>query len=344
MTELSVEPADPTDRDGWEAFVDATGSSEAAHRWEFHEVIRRVFGVEVIRLVARREAAWVGVLPLAFQASFVGRFLTSLPYLNHAGIAGADPAARRALAERALSLATTLRADRLELRGRDGSDLPIERWEGKAGYALPLPADAAALWDRLGAKLRSQVKRPSKEGYTATVTGEGGRARFYPLLARKWHELGSPVLPERFFAEMEGAFGGDLEYVLVERGGEVAAAGVVLRHGERLEIPWASSSPEHDRFGVNMQLYWRALEHAVERGAGTFDFGRSTPGSGNARFKQQWGAVEAPLHWSVRVRDARGQAAERGDSRRGLVAAAWRRLPRFVAARLGPLLAARIPY
>jgi FemAB-related protein (PEP-CTERM system-associated) len=341
---IRVQVAGIPDREAWESFVAAAPGSEAAHRWELHEALRRVFGVELIRLVALRGTTWAAVLPLVFQRSLVGRFLTSVPYLNHAGVLGSDPEGRRALAEEATSLAARLRVDRLELRGRDGSDLPVEEWRGKAAYVLDLPSVSGALWESLGAKLRAQVKRPAREGYETTVGGSEGRTRFYPMLARKWHQLGSPVLPERFFAEIEAVFGPDLEYVTVERSGESAAAGVLLFHRGGVEIPWASSSPEHDRFGVNMQLYWRALERAVERKATAFDFGRSTPGSGNARFKLQWGAVEAPLRWNVLLRDARGRAGERGDSRRGLVASAWKRLPGFVVRRLGPVLAARIPY
>ena len=30
----------------------------------------------------------------------------------------------------------------------------------------------------------------------------------------------------------------------------------------------------------------------------SFDFGRSTPNEGTFRFKKQWGAKPAPLHWA----------------------------------------------
>jgi FemAB-related protein (PEP-CTERM system-associated) len=346
---IRVFAAGEGDRELWERFVGAHAQAEVGHRWEFHEAIRGLFALPVFRLAAARGERWMGILPLALQKSLAGRFLTSVPYLNHAGVLGTDPEARTALGDEARRLAETLRADRLEIRGRDGSDLPLALWDGKSQFVLELPGSAAALWDRLGAKLRSQVKRPGREGFTARVVEApalaDGRRHFYPLLARRWHELGSPVLPETFFAAMEGAFPADVDYVVVERQGLAAAAAVLLRRNDEIEIPWAASSSEHDRVGVNMLLYWRALERAVERGARRFDFGRSTPGSGNARFKTQWGAVEAPLRWNVVARRAgRGRATERGAAGRGLVAAAWRLLPGFVAGRLGPVLAARIPY
>lgn len=130
----------PEDRDSWSAFVNDARSAEAAHLWEFHDLLATVFGSRIVRLAARRGDEWVGALPLVFQSSFVGRFLTSVPYLNHAGVAGTDAEARHLLAQAALAAADRLAADRLELRGRDGSDLPIETSDLKVDYVLELPA------------------------------------------------------------------------------------------------------------------------------------------------------------------------------------------------------------
>jgi FemAB-related protein (PEP-CTERM system-associated) len=334
----------PADRERWERFV-AQCEGELGHEWAWLDLVADVFRVRVLRLAAVRDGDLVGVLPLVLQRSLLGRFLTSVPYLNHAGVLAAGADSRRLLALEALRLAERLRADRLELRGRRGGDLPIEVSPGKCGFRLGLDGTAAALWDRLGSKVRAQVKRPRREGYASRIVsaGERGHRVLWPLLARRWHELGSPVLPRLFFERLEALLGGRMEYVVVEQGSAAVAAGALVRTGSTIEIPWAASAAEHNRYGVNMLLYWTALERAVECGAATFDFGRSTAGSGNAQFKLQWGAREEPLEWNVRAFAERGRASEPGASRRGLAAAAWRGLPAFVARRLGPWLAARIP-
>lgn len=341
---LEVFLAGPGDHGAWESFTRSAVGAELGHDWAFQDLLASVFGLGTLRIAARRGGTWCGVLPLVGQKSVLGSFLTSVPYLNYAGVLGDDPEARAALAREALETSDRLAIDRLELRGRDGSDLPIETWGGKSCYLLDLPPAGATLWEALGSKLRSQIKRSTKEAYAVRVAGAEGRGKFYALLSRRWQLLGSPVLPERFFAELDFRLAAALEYVLVEKGDRAVAAGVVVYSDTRAEIPWAASAPDHDCFGVNMLLYWTALERAIARGATRFDFGRSTPGSGNARFKLQWGAREVPLAWNVKVRKERGRAAERGDRRRSLAANAWRRLPRFVADRLGPILAARIPY
>jgi FemAB-related protein (PEP-CTERM system-associated) len=341
---VEIVEATARDRDAWESFVASETGAEAGHVWGFHDHLARTFGQAIVRLVARREGGIAGILPLVYQGSVLGRFLTSVPYLNYAGILASDPDARRALAASAVERARSLRADRLEIRGRDGSDLPIEAWRGKATYALALARDPEAVWSGLGTKMRTRIRRAAKGGYEARVAAGDGCDLFYPILAKRWHQLGSPVIPEAFFRGFEDAFRGRFEYVVVEKAGAPVAAGALLEFGGRVEIPWAASRTDHDRFGVNMLLYWTCIERAVARGASAFDFGRSTPGTGTAEFKLQWGAKETPLVWNVHAQGSGGRAAERGDARRGLAATAWSFLPAFLAARIGPPLAARIPY
>lgn len=342
--ELRVAEAAAGERERWEAFVAAATDAELGHSWRLHEVLARRFGVGITRLVARRGDDWRAVLPLGLQRSLLGRFMTSMPYVNHGGVLGEDLAARVLLAEHARQRAAAAGVDRLELRGRAGDDLPLPTWSGKHGFLLDLPPTPDALWESFASKVRSQVRRARKAGWASRIDGGRARGAFYGLFARRWHELGSPVLPPSFFDDLERALAGAMEYVLVEREGRAAAAGVIVHTAQTVEIPWAASALEHNRDGVNMLLYWAAFERAIERGARRFDFGRSSPDAGNARFKLQWGARETPLHWNVWLGTARGRAAERGSGRRGLGAALWRRMPGPLVRQVGPLLAARIPY
>lgn len=344
MSGLSVRPAVGSDRAGWEALVAAAPDSEAAHAWGYLALLEERFGAALHRWVALRDGHVVGLLPLVFQKSLVGRFLTSVPYMNYAGVLSADAEARAVLATEAAALADRLRTQRLEIRGRLGADLPLPAWEGKSCYSLDLRGGREASWKRLGSKLRAQVRRPEKEGYTVRFGDGGATASFYRLFSRRWHELGSPALPRRFFADLAALFADHMSYVFVEKGGLAVASGVLFEWNGRVEIPWAASALEHNRYGVNMLLYWSAIERAIDRGGLEFDFGRSTPGTGSAKFKLQWGAVERPLVWNVLEKGRSRVSAERGTGSRDMFARAWKSLPRFIAGWLGPRLAARIPY
>ncbi len=192
--------------------------------------------------------------------------------------------------------------------------------------------------------MRAQVRRPRKERFEGRVVGAEGLDLFYRLLSRRWHQLGTPILPRRFFEQLLNLFGDRVDIVVVERESEVAAVGMLLATGNSVEIPWAASALKWNKLAVNMLLYWRSMERAVERGAGVFDFGRSTPDTGNARFKLQWGAEEKRLIWNVRVREGKGDAMEKGSGRRDRVASIWRCMPEFLVSRVGPMVAARVPY
>jgi hypothetical protein len=86
-----------------------------------------------------------------------------------------------------------------------------------------------------------------------------------------------------------------------------------------------------------MLLYLRMLEFACDNGYRVFDFGRSSPGEGTYRFKEQWGAVPAPLFWHYisldgKTPDARGT----GKASFEMAARCWQKLPVVVTKIIGP--------
>ena len=125
---------------------------------------------ECIYLAARDSAnALVAVLPLVRVRSAVfGHFLVSMPFLNYGGPIGSTEGVR-APANEAVRIATETRVGLLELRSR--IELPIELAVShrKVTVVRDLVPDADALWSALPGKLRSQVKRPRKEGIEIEV-------------------------------------------------------------------------------------------------------------------------------------------------------------------------------
>ena len=94
-----------------------------------------------------------------------------------------------------------------------------------------------------------------------------------------------------------------------------------------------------------MLLYWTFLSHASDNGHRYFDFGRSTPGEGTYRFKEQWGAVPEQLYWY-------GWPEKRGGSEktstiktniRKTCEKVWSHLPLSVTNKLGPAVRRYIP-
>jgi FemAB-related protein (PEP-CTERM system-associated) len=245
--------------------------------------------------------------------------------------------------ERAGRLAGSIGSRHVEFRDtrrRDGWPMRTD----KVIMELALPGSTDELWARFDPKLRAQIRRANKEG-VQIVRGRGELLpEFYAVFARNMRDLGTPVYAARFFAAILAAFPQAASIVLCRHRGRAVAGGFLLQHRERLEIPWAASVREYNRFGVNMALYWEALRTAIEASCRVFDFGRSTVDSGTYRFKKQWGASPRPLFWHYWL-DA-GVALPQltpGNPKYRLAIAAWQRLPVFVANRLGPALVKHLP-
>jgi hypothetical protein len=67
------------------------------------------------------------------------------------------------------------------------------------------------------------------------------------------------------------------------------------------------------------------------------DFGRSTPGEGTFKFKEQWGAQPVALHWEYRLLDgATVPDVSPTNPKYRLMIDTWKRLPLPVASALGP--------
>jgi hypothetical protein len=121
---------------------------------------------------------------------------------------------------------------------------------------------------------------------------------------------------------------------------QVVAAGFGFCWNGEFEMTWSSSRRELGSMKPNMLLYWDFMSHLIHRGMRTFNFGRSTPGTGPHEFKLAWGGKDVALPWIEWPND--------GGARPGFAArvatACWRRLPIRVANRWGPRVARALPW
>jgi FemAB-related protein (PEP-CTERM system-associated) len=209
---------------------------------------------------------------------------------------------------------------------------------------LPLPDSVEALWEKtFKAKLRSQVRRPTKEGMVARC-GADELPAFYEVFARNMRDLGTPVLPRAFFERIQSAFGDRVVFTAVRSAeGKIAAAGCSFIWKGEVEIVWASSLREFNKFSPNMLLYSSLMEESIRRGVGMFNFGRCTPGGSTHKFKLQWGGHDVPLPWPTWSRSGNVGTPSADKPVFQLATAVWSRLPMAVANRLGPILARQLP-
>jgi FemAB-related protein (PEP-CTERM system-associated) len=208
----------------WDAFVAAQSDSTMCHRSGWRDVLRNVLGHDTALLVASDHGgAWRGVLPLVRVRSVLGHYLVSIPFMNDGGPLG-DEDAKAALVEHAVADARRTRAKLLELRSRDPLPGPVTPSDRKVAVHLALPESVEALWaTTFKAKLRSQIRRPSKEGMTAR-NGSDQLDAFYSVFSRNMRDLGTPVLPRAFFTRLQAVFGGSVSFTTVYTANGLAAA------------------------------------------------------------------------------------------------------------------------
>lgn len=310
------------------------------------EVLRNGLRHEPYALEAVRGERTVGVMALACVRSLLfGRYLVSLPYLNSGGALAEDASAAAALTDRAVELADRLRVRYLELRHEWALDHAAlgHRRTDKVHMRLELPATPAALWEQLDGKVRNQVRKGQKSGFTVHWGGAELLSEFYVVFSRNMRDLGTPTYGRGLFAAILRQFPSRSEICVVRDGDRPAAAGLLLHGWGVTEVPSASSLKSYNSRCANMLLYWHLLERAVQRGQEVFDFGRSSEGSATYRFKKQWGASGSPAEWQYYLRRGSADHVRPDNPRYRRLIDIWRRLPLFVTRTLGPRVVRGIP-
>jgi len=337
---------DCCDRRQWDGYVANHPAASNYHRYGWRDVVINSFNHSCNYLAARdSNGAITGVLPLVFMKSRIfGRFLVSLPFFNYGGLLCNNLETGNALLAEADNLRSELEAEHVELRHIEPwlAELPTK--QHKVTMTLDLAVDAESQWQRFNPKLRNQVRKAEKNGLTAEVGGKELLADFYRVFVRNMRDLGTPVYSVDFFAEVLDAFPEDTRIITVKYEGNPIAAGLITWFRETVEIPWASSIRDFNSLCPNNLLYWTALQYALANGYKRFDFGRSTPGEGTYKFKEQWGAKPTSLNWQYLLPE--GVLMPELNNKNPKYAMAirmWQKLPLLVTRFLGPHIVKNVP-
>jgi serine/alanine adding enzyme len=343
VCELTISPL--SDPGAWDAYVRAHPRGSVYHLHCWRTIIESSFGHETHYLEAcTGDRRICGILPLVRQKSrLFGDFLVSLPFVTYGGAIGDSTDVEERLMQAAAERARSLGCRHVEFR----DPVQRERWPArtdKYSLRLELPAAAEALWQRFTPKLRSQIRRGEREAPAIRVGGHELLPDFYRVFSRNMRDLGTPVYSLSFFEHIFEHVTAHARVIVLDLDRSPAAAAIVIGDGQMLEIPWASSLREVNSQGINMVLYWQVLQHAIESGHRTFDFGRSTRDAGTYRFKRQWGAEPVPLFWHYWLADGGEVPRLNPDNPRyRLAITAWQKLPVWIANVIGPRLVRNLP-
>ncbi|HEY5710634.1 MAG TPA: FemAB family XrtA/PEP-CTERM system-associated protein [Allosphingosinicella sp.] len=317
-----------------EAFVRAHPEATPFHLPQWSRAIERGTGHPAHMLVAEAGGEVQGVLPLTeIRSRLFGTALVSAGFGVDGGILALNDSAARALADQAVRLAFDLKCGAIELRG---GPLP-QRWQRSegvyAGFVRDLPADDEAILAAIPRKQRAEVRRAL--GFGLDV-GFGDGDAHYRVYAESVRNLGTPVFPRALFDAVRAEFGGDADILTISRDGVPLAAVLSLYFNGTVYPYWGGGTRAARDARANELLYYELMRHAARRGCTRFDFGRSKAGTGAFAYKKNWGFEPAPLAYA-----SWGRAREINplDPKYRLKVAAWRKLPLWLANRLGPSIA-----
>jgi FemAB-related protein (PEP-CTERM system-associated) len=323
-----------------------SAASSCYHLTCWKDVIEESFGHRTYYLLSEDHDEVTGILPLVhLKSAIFGNFIISLPYFNYGGVCADNPIIAGRLIDEAIRIAKDADVDHIELRHTwsVSNGMPVKT--GKVSMRLPLANNLDALWTAFSSKLRSQIRKPEKLGMYSKIGQEDELDSFYKVFSTNMRDLGTPVYPKYFFGNIIRRLPDSARICSVyTKDGLPVAAGLLLGFKDRMEIPWASSLRTHNHLSPNMLLYWASLQFACKKGYGCFDFGRSTPGEGTYRFKEQWGAKPVQLFWHYWLKNG-GPLPELNpkNPKYQLAIKVWRRLPIGLTRLIGPKIVKNLP-
>ena len=324
----------------WDAFVAGCRDATFFHRAGWREILERVFRHRTHYLLAERNGALCGVLPLAeVRSRLFGHALVSLPFCVYGGPVASDAVAENALIDAAADLGRRLRVRHLELRNRARKRPDWPRQDLYVTFRKPLDADPESNMAAIPRKQRAMVRKGINRQLRSEI--DGAPDRFFALYADNLHRHGTPPLPKRYFAELMRVFGDACEVLTVTSPGGQAVSGVVSFYFRDEVLPYYAGDTAQARdLAANDFNYWELMRRACARGVRLFDYGRSKQGTGSYAFKKNWGFEPSPLAYEYALYGAGAvpQNNPLNPKYRAMIAL-WRRLPRPVVNAVGPMIA-----
>ena len=315
-------PARDPDTDAeLDAFFATAPTSFAQQTPAWRDAIASLGEDEPLYLGARRAGRLVGVLPAWRFAGPLGAILTSAAQAGPLGgvacLPGGDPepvyaallGAFRALAvDRGCALASVL-------TNPFWPDTELCERHLEPGFVLENQCQVLDLDTALDAagelrggsdSLRRNLRRAATGRLVVDETQSAANvAEWYALHAARHREIGATPLPERLFrAALEHAVPRGVArffFVRTADGGELAAGGLYLLHGQVMDALMPAVRSEHAALAPGHGLALHSMRWARSRGIRLYNWQASPPEGGVRRFKLQWGSRDAAYRYLTRV-------------------------------------------
>jgi FemAB-related protein (PEP-CTERM system-associated) len=323
----------------WDSFVRQSDKGTFFHLSGWKLVLERAFNYNTYYLYTEQAGEITGVLPLGHIKSLLfGNTLISVPFCVYGGILAVNDDAASALRRKAIELAEKLGVDALELKNRVPSD---SGWPVKNLYVTfrkEISADAEENLKAIPRKQRAMVRKGINAGLCGEFSSDADR--FFRVYSESVRNLGTPVMPAKYFRILQEVFGSACDVLMITHEGQDIAGVMSFYYKDEVLPYYGGSIPLARNLKGNDFMYWELMRQCGERGIRIFDYGRSKVGAGSYSFKKNWGFTPEPLHYEYYlVKSAAIPEINPNNPKYELFIKAWKKLPLSVANAVGPMLA-----
>jgi len=346
---ISVVSINDQQANEWDKYVEQYDGSKIYHLYAWKELIRKTFGHDTKYFAALDTERQIrGVLPLVYLGhplfgKVFGKYGISMPYFNYGGPIGDNDEIEELLIKHAVEYFQSTDAEFLEFRDlkeRPGYPVKTE----KITMVLPLLDDPDAMFSTFKAKLRSQIRRPIREGVSVQFGGVELLDDFYDVFCVNMRDLGTPPYSKKLFRNILTAFPENTYIAIAKKENEAVGCAFLIGHKDTLEIPWASTLRKYNSIGVNMLMYSEIIRSAIEKKYKFFDFGRCSRGAGTHKFKKQWGSEERQLFWHYSLlKTDELPEVNTNNAKYRLFIETWKKLPLSVTRLIGGAIVKNLP-
>lgn len=342
---MKIVLAEDTNSKEWDDYLNAHADSCVFQTFAWRKVVTSTYGHQPFYLMAKQGSQVCGVLPLFLMKSrLFGRVLATSPYASSGAICADSKEVAHGLVERAIQLAREHEISYVELKNHSTTEHDgLQHHTDYMNYYVPLDKPEIMWRSRLKKSTREAVRQSERFGL---IKEQGHHLLdiFYQIMAASMHRLGTPIHSKPFYHNILISFGSCANIFVVKYNDIPISTVLWIRYRQGVVPLYNGSLDDYFHLRPNNCLYWEAFKDAYLSGATTFDFGRSLADSGQARFKESWGAEAKPLYYEYFLNRRRTiPRIHQGNPRYQLPRLLWKYLPLGFTQWLGPHLIKNIP-
>lgn len=331
---------DQTRFNDWDSYITSSENSTFFHMSGWKKIVEDALGHDVHYYYYEQEGKIKGVLPLTHVKSMLfGNALISSAFCVYGGIVADNQQIFDELDQFACQLADKLGVDYLEFRYKSVQVQDRPRKQLYVTFRKDMYEDVERNMQSIPRKQRAMIRYGIEVGLTSQVDLDVDD--FYFLYSQSVRNLGTPVLPKKYFQVLKDVFGDNCEILTVkDRDGNSISSVMSFYFKDEILPYYGGGGPLARQLKANDFMYWEVMKRAVNRGVKIFDFGRSKEGTGSYRFKKHWGFEPQALSYEYYlVKTDNIPDVNPLNPKYQYFIAAWKKLPLVVSQVVGPFLA-----